>query len=166
MPYEPFKRLKINEKSVDINGDGIFSFRLQAYSTQGPGGSWSNKAFVGFYGKDGAVSSYWRFGMVPSNFGADYGDSCYQQAALMNAYGGYICIPGGGIDAWHNFQIEFSQTNGIRAKVNDNEWSAWQKGGNWGEYFGGLGKINITAYGGSDRDNKYYLDNFEFLMPQ
>ena len=151
----------IYSKSVDINGDGIFSFRLQAHSAQGPGGFWSNKAFVGFYGEDGAVSSYWKFGMVPSNFGADYGNSCYQQVALINAYGGYVCVPGAGIDIWYNFQIEFSQTNGVRARVDDNEWSTWQKGENWGEYSGGLNKINLTAYGSPD--HKYYFDNLEFL---
>lgn len=154
----------IYNKSVDITGDGIFSFKLQAHSNQGPGGVWSNKAYLGFNTKDGEQNNYWRFGMVPSDFGADKGDACYQQVAFINSHGGYICVPGAWIDAWYNFQIEFSQTNGIRARVNENEWSLWQKGGDWGEYTGGLGKITITAYGGPDND--YYLDNFEFFQSQ
>jgi hypothetical protein len=151
----------IYSKPVDINGDGVFSFKLQAHSRQGVGGFWSNKAYLEFYGKDGAQSSHWRFGMVPSNFGADYGNSCYQQVALINAYGRYVCVPGAWIDAWYNFQIEFSQTNGIRVRVNENEWSLWQKDDDWGGYLGGLNKIAITAYGGPD--HKYYLDNLEFI---
>jgi len=142
-------------KEVDINGDGIFSFRVQANSTQGPQGSWSNIARLDFHSKDGALN-FWRFGMTD-------GDHCYQQAALINAYGEYFCLPGGGIDTWHNFKIEFSQMNGVRAKVNDNEWTEWKKGGNWGEYTGGLNKISITACGGVYRNNKYYFDNLQFF---
>lgn len=143
-------------KLVDISGDGIFSFKLQAYSAQRPGGSWSNNARLGFYGKDGTQSSYWRLGMVPS-------DICYQQVALTNAYGGYVCIPGAWINSWYDFQIEFSQAYGIRAKVNDNEWSEWKKGDNWGEYAGGIGKISINASGGAHIDTRYWFDNLNFL---
>jgi hypothetical protein len=156
MPHEPFKSLKINEKLIDINGDGIFSFKLQAYSTQGPGGSWSNKAFVGFYGKDGAVSSYWRFGMVDS-------DHCYQQVAMINAYGEYFCMPGAWINSWYNFQIEFSQINGVRARVNEGTWSEWKSGEHWGSYGGGIDKIKIYGWGNSYREQKYYFDDLKFM---
>jgi hypothetical protein len=150
-------------KAIDINGDGIFSFRLKANSTQGPQGSWSNIASLRFFSKDNPDVNNWIFGMVPSGFGSDPSNSCYQQTALVNSHGGYICSSGAWVNAWYNFQIEFSQTNGIRVRVDENEWSEWQKGENWGEFAGGLGKISISVTGGSYRENKYYFDNFQFL---
>ncbi|HPT40103.1 MAG TPA: lamin tail domain-containing protein [Candidatus Paceibacterota bacterium] len=149
-------------KQVDLTGNGIFSFKLQASSTQGPQGSWSNRASLKFFSKDSPEINNWRFGMVPNDFGSDPSNYCYQQAAFVNSYGGYICVPGVWIDSWYNFQIEFSQVNGVRVKINDNEWTEWQRGGNWGEFTGGLGKISITACGGVSRDSKYYFDNFQF----
>jgi hypothetical protein len=152
---DPPEGYSIYEKSVDINGDGIFSFKLQAHSSQGPGGYWANNAYLGFYGEDGAQGSYWRLGMVG-------GDHCYQQTALINAYGDYLCLDGASIDAWHNFQIEFSQTNGVRARVNEGTWSEWKSGERWGSYSGGINKVKINGWGNTYREQKYYFDDLEF----
>jgi hypothetical protein len=145
----------IYEKSVDINGDGIFSFKLQAHSSQGPGGFWYNSATLTLVSKDYSSGDSWKIGYT-------FSLNCPSQTALISDYGDYLCLDGASIDAWHNFQIEFSQTNGIRARVNEGTWSEWKSGEHWGSYGGGINKIKIYGWGNTYREQKYYFDDLEF----